>query len=91
LSSWVVISAKPISITTAAPRPSTIARRRWCGGRPAAESPTAMALSPRQREVDQHDLDEGGQGAGGRKREVHRASMGHVAGARNSRGRPNLI
>jgi hypothetical protein len=60
LRSWVVISAKPIRITTAAPRPSTItggAARAQAGGGQAHRDGVVAG----QHQVDQQDLDQGGQ------------------------------
>ena len=45
-SSWVVISAKKMRSTMAAPMPQKITLRRWSTGTPAAAMPTTMALSP---------------------------------------------
>jgi hypothetical protein len=45
-SSWTVMSASPMRMTTAAARPIRMALRRCSWGRAAAARPTATALSP---------------------------------------------
>ena len=45
-SNWVVISAKKMRSTMAAPMPQKMTLRRFSKGTPAAAMPTTMALSP---------------------------------------------
>ena len=54
-------AANPTRIRVAARMPMAMTRVRSLAGRPAATSPTTMALSPGEHEIDDDDLKQGAQ------------------------------